>query len=741
MSSSSSSSRLLVRVQPDQSAYFAGERFQCTIQFKNTLSTNPSTELHSRSSSLTKFTSNTPSTSSPSPYHSISTNQSSLINHQIIPIRNGLIGSHHHHHRPIQENYHQHLRSYSIPSLSLLQASPNHHQPIIRSASYLPPLRTQLTASIEEEDHQSDAQSPNRSPLTPFSQPKKFPVPNPIRRQSSPGPQWVTIPSTRSFSLQGHSAPAGREAFKTDLVLGWAYCQLEGIFEYDDRLIKSNLFDSLKNRTTKLGGGQLGPQIGSDHQAGWLGWLFGTRVSGIGSEQGKGQKLPVFENPVSILDVDLHLRAGESRTYTFSIDLPQELPPSFRGKSIKFSYNLIVGTSYDNGGIGPRGRNQVGSSPGTKIIRVPIRVYNHVFLNGARPFYDLSSPIINTRDLAQIGKLENLVLEKTQVDSDNDLEAYARQLINRSIEVEEPEDEMTGGCMTAVEIVTRSSGKVSFDINKDGKLVAELTLVKSAYRLGEIAEGIIVFNTSTDTGRVIKASFSLETNETINPNDLIDPSDLNKEKIKLMTKKVHSDQEEFLLNQNRCKFSLVIPTDGTPEFESSSVKLNWYIRVKFLFLPCDLNSSIKGLQPTTTSSAAAHQRIGSTVLSAGHQFSKDPHLLHSTVSHKLLKHTRSQSFAYGFQPTIKVPINTQKIRTPTHLIPLKNSENPHGTVYKPIPDLGYVPIQYEMTHETDQSKNQIVLVPVKVEMVECWIPLKVFPSNTAFKPIVTQFFA
>lgn len=43
---------------------------------------------------------------------------------------------------------------------------------------------------------------------------------------------------------------------------------------------------------------------------------------------------------------------------------------------------------------------------------------------------------------------------------------------------------------------------VSFDINKDGYMVASLTLVKSAYRLGETVSGMIVVNNGQ--GRVLR---------------------------------------------------------------------------------------------------------------------------------------------------------------------------------------------------------------------------------------------
>lgn len=83
-------------------------------------------------------------------------------------------------------------------------------------------------------------------------------------------------------------------------------------------------------------------------------------------------------------------------------------------------------------------------------------------MSGARPFYDLTTPTINLRDMAQTGRLDDpsLTPAKTVVNSsENDLEAYAHRLLRLSTDLEEPDDDPVGGCMTAVEIVTRSSGK------------------------------------------------------------------------------------------------------------------------------------------------------------------------------------------------------------------------------------------------------------------------------------------
>ncbi len=52
------------------------------------------------------------------------------------------------------------------------------------------------------------------------------------------------------------------------------------------------------------------------------------------------------------------------------------MPPSFRGKSIRFLYNLVVGTNRSAVGGASFGPTARGAS--SRVMRVPIRVYNHV---------------------------------------------------------------------------------------------------------------------------------------------------------------------------------------------------------------------------------------------------------------------------------------------------------------------------------------------------------------------------
>lgn len=76
---------------------------------------------------------------------------------------------------------------------------------------------------------------------------------------------------------------------------------------------------------------------------------------------------------------------------TYQIELPADLPPSHRGKTIRFSYNLVLGVQ----------RGSVHTP--AKSVQLPFRLYNNISELGTRPVYDLMSPVILHKDTAISG--------------------------------------------------------------------------------------------------------------------------------------------------------------------------------------------------------------------------------------------------------------------------------------------------------------------------------------------------
>jgi hypothetical protein len=73
---------------------------------------------------------------------------------------------------------------------------------------------------------------------------------------------------------------------------------------------------------------------------------------------------------------------------TYTLLLPENLPPTFRGRSLKISYELVIGTCRastsamrSSSSLGPTGANST-----SRVMKVPIRVYNNVTSMGCFVF-------------------------------------------------------------------------------------------------------------------------------------------------------------------------------------------------------------------------------------------------------------------------------------------------------------------------------------------------------------------
>ena len=176
--------------------------------------------------------------------------------------------------------------------------------------------------------------------------------------------EYVPQPSTRSGHRPAHSrqeiyiAPAKASSPE---VLMMGYGQITGSFTLDGSLVNQGSFEDVKrkgivggqggggvvrSKSTRRESGLLG-SIGWGNLGGSLGGLLGgTELSSIKEtyDSAGAKSIPILSTPQSILFVDLRLEPGESKSYNYSHPLPQGIPPSYKGRAIKISYNLVVGT-------------------------------------------------------------------------------------------------------------------------------------------------------------------------------------------------------------------------------------------------------------------------------------------------------------------------------------------------------------------------------------------------------------
>ncbi|KAA8893945.1 Rgp1-domain-containing protein [Sphaerosporella brunnea] len=393
------------------------------------------------------------------------------------------------------------------------------------------------------------------------------------------------------------------------LMMGYAH--VVGSFVLDGSLIQTSVFEDVKRKGvvgTHSGGGVVGLET-SKSDGGFLsglGWGLGGLLGGGGMSSiaemknaASAKSIPILSTPQSILFVDLRLCPGESRTYLFKFALPKNIPPSHRGKAIKITYNLVVGTQRPGKGV---------VQP--SVVEIPFRVYPHVNGNGSLNTHDLMSPVVLLRDEATTECLEEPRLPTPspppakgnwkQESSLEDFLAYVDDLLtpNESglnsagtMGLLSPSfgpnskrlsfyDDLPATSKDAVEMALiggAGTGKSSiFEIARNGLRVAAITLARPAYKLGENMTAIVDFSNAQIPCYHIHAS--LESSETVSPSlALRSPASIHR-----ATRKVYAHHSESTLFANRILFTPTIPASATPEFSTSGVSNSWFLRFEFI---------------------------------------------------------------------------------------------------------------------------------------------------------------
>lgn len=161
-------------------------------------------------------------------------------------------------------------------------------------------------------------------------------------------------------SMRQQSHHASVEASQVPETLMMGYGNIVGSFYLDPSLVDASCFDEVKRKAVvgNEGGGGVVRAESNKRQSGLLGslgWntigeslegLLGKReVSSIkeATNASAAKWMPILSTPQSLLFVDLRLEPGQSQSYSYSFRLPAGIPPSYRGKAVRFSYSIVIG--------------------------------------------------------------------------------------------------------------------------------------------------------------------------------------------------------------------------------------------------------------------------------------------------------------------------------------------------------------------------------------------------------------
>ncbi|KAI0761670.1 Rgp1-domain-containing protein [Trametes elegans] len=482
------------------------------------------------------------------------------------------------------------------------------------------------------------------------------------------------------------------------------------------------------------------------------------------------EPLPTFEVQPSMLAVDLSLSPGESRTYTYSLVLPENLPPTFRGRALKFSYQFILGVCRA-GSAAPQGN---GPSSNSRVMKVPIRVYNNVSVSRLSRPYDMLWPVTAQRGPSPPGTVTEGAKESSKASaprpspclgppnprSYEDLREYGRNLLasfpdpkargvriklpieaiqsSRSSEIDELEDELDSptGCRQAVEVLTRNPKKASYDVTKDGIKVAVLTFPKSSYRLGETILGVVETNDRASRARVLKLSAMLEAHESL-PSNIASPA------LSKQLRRVHAEHHScFMAATLRTTFSLDIPPDASPAFQASLNEhlvdpsspsspnqgparhggLEWKVRLRLLVAIASPNAreGIEGVRLRQLVRDGPRGQWGSS--------------WKATQSIAPLERPGPPPSSLVSSPTTPGTVNGELTPGGGASTALSWMSYFTSSLLGPA-NAGYHDGDEELEdeHGADEVGPEEAWRDVRVEMVECEVPVKVWPGNTAFK--------
>lgn len=420
-------------------------------------------------------------------------------------------------------------------------------------------------------------------------------------------------PATRSNGRPPHlrrtsGLPSSQSKAPESIMMG--YAQVQGSFLLDGSLISLSQFDEVKKKGVV--GGRGGGVVGLDQnkrESGLLrGFGWGAISNSLGDFLGSNElstmkemrgavnskAVPLLSTPQSILFVDLQLAPGESRSFEYTLRLPRGLPPSHKGKALKISYSLVIGTQRAGGA-----REQQ-----VRSVEIPFRVLGSVNSYGEILGHDLMNPYILLKDEAlikAIGKRKHHASKgriPENKGSMSDFLAYVDELVaqqkdDKSNTLLSPTDGQDSRRPSAFDEVTSTKEAINlailrsnlanegqsqnrFEIARNGKRVGAVMLPRPAYRLGEVVTMVIDFTSADVPCYAVHAT--LETSEKIDAS-LAVRSDSS---IQRVTRKVYMGSSETTMYSRRIVFTPTIPISATPEFVTSGVSFEWKIRVEFV---------------------------------------------------------------------------------------------------------------------------------------------------------------
>ncbi|KAJ2393554.1 Golgi membrane exchange factor (Ric1p-Rgp1p) subunit, partial [Coemansia sp. RSA 2603] len=414
---------------------------------------------------------------------------------------------------------------------------------------------------------------------------------------------------------------------------------------------------------------QLARQGGADPTAPVGGGLGGRAAS---STPGRSHTtLPLLSAAPAVLFSELALAPGDSQTFTLRVDLPHALAPSFRGRAVSITYDIVVVAK----------RSMLDKT--AHVVRIPFRVLAAVPSEDiAPPVFALERPLrmppgsvrvaaadegtpLADDGLEGAGRLSPEDAPSADAD-DSDAEdtsaaLYARlarssflqQLLRDAGQQAEqgaahvPALELTSTntapanttAATAAASVSqgnilaacRRRAPVSFSLSQGAQTPATVWLPRRTYQAGDLVAGRIDMHGAP---RVYHVSLWLESHEVVGQGYATCDARQTEE----LTRRVAAEHHAFCRANRSLAFALPAPPAAAASFDSPLVANAWHLRIELIVaaraVPDLLLSAATPFPPLSPSTSAGHPRRNSEAaavlsLSPPPPQPQSPHVLHS----------------------------------------------------------------------------------------------------------------
>ncbi|KAL4933465.1 putative intracellular protein transport protein (Sat1) [Aspergillus undulatus] len=413
------------------------------------------------------------------------------------------------------------------------------------------------------------------------------------------------------------------------------YAQISASFTVDGSLINQSAFEEVKRQgvvggagggsgtpngrpasssgKSRKGGGFWGALNWNSIEESISGLLSNNDLDGLRDMRGvsSSKSIPLLSTPQSLLFVDLRLAPGEEESFSFSFTLPSGLPASHKGKALKISYNLIIGTQRPSGSNEPQKVNR---------ISIPFRVFSGVNGQGNILGHDLMRPYVILRDEARVQKVGSTPQFTAKTESISrptwtsapEFLSYVDEILeqrSRNSSLKPPGTlaerrsslDSTAGplsCKDAIDFaILRSNQAINssqspnrFEIARGGRRIAVVVLNRPAHRLGETLIATVNLADSALPCYALRAT--LESSEKVGAHLAVRSG----ASIRRATRRVHASFFEITLYSTRVVFSPAIPISATPTILTSGVNVEWELRFEFVTssVPIEMGSGPSG---------------------------------------------------------------------------------------------------------------------------------------------------